>query len=37
MFAEKISLGTDVYGLDFEGLVKIDLASLRTTASLTAL
>ena len=27
-FAEKISLGSDVYGLDFEGLVNLDLDAL---------
>ncbi|MBE6865181.1 MAG: RNA/single-stranded DNA exonuclease [Ruminococcus flavefaciens] len=28
IFAEKISLGNDVYGLDFEGFVKMDMDSL---------
>ena len=29
IFAEKISLGQDVFGLDFEGFVKMDLSSLQ--------
>ncbi len=33
IFAEKIGLGQDVYGLDFEGFVKIDIDSLVSNGS----